>query len=181
MKMLIRKVFGLLVLGGFLAFCWFAYQKYDKVMKIDENAALKASLAQAQQDNAALRSQVTAILTAADSRLDGVKKALLILLPQGAAEIEKAFSPLPPAAAKVVGKVDAEFKYDMVASNHWKKDDAATYAAGPLHCGGLAVDVHTGVISGTPKEAGTYVITLSSTDAKGKVKATVPLILTVEK
>jgi hypothetical protein len=38
MKMLIRKVFGLLVLGGFLAFCWLSVGHGLKCGKVVRNA-----------------------------------------------------------------------------------------------------------------------------------------------
>ena len=79
--------------------------------------------------------------------------------------------PVITSASTASGKVGTAFSYQIVATN-----SPTTYGVQGLP-GGLTVDSASGLLSGTPKLAGTYSLTLNAYNGTGKGSA--PLTLTV--
>ena len=80
--------------------------------------------------------------------------------------------PLITSTAAASGNVGTTFSYQITAAN-----TPTSYGVQGLP-GGLTVNSSTGLISGTPKVAGTYALTLNAYNSAGKGSATLTLTIT---
>ena len=80
--------------------------------------------------------------------------------------------PVVTSATTATGKVGVAFSYQIVASG-----SPTSYGVQGLP-GGLTVNATTGLISGTPKAAGQFTLTLNCYNSAGKGSATLTLTIT---
>ena len=80
-------------------------------------------------------------------------------------------TPSITSAASATGQYGAPFSYQITAAN-----SPATFSAAPLPPG-LSVDATTGVISGVPTAAGSYVTTVGATNLAGTGNASLAILI----
>lgn len=99
-----KFILGLLLLGGFLSFCWYAHN----VTEQSKTKALKAEIERIKQEDQKVAAENVRLFTANAVRVEEIRKALLLVFPANVQQIEAAFAPPKPATTPTALEIDKE-------------------------------------------------------------------------